>query len=438
MGDSGIFRNRVEAGRLLAERLSALRGQSLSQPLQVIALPRGGVPVAAEIARRLAAPLTVMGVRKIAPPASPEFGIGAIAEEGFFWIDPEGARKYGLTSRQLNEILAARQIEVGEDVRRFRGGRRLPDLSDSTILLVDDGLATGVTAVVAAQYLRSKGAKSLVLAVPVCSRDGAEMARHQFDEVICLRTPERFWSVGLWYEDFEPVTADQVESLLAEANLRIDGREVLIPAGKVRMPGTLRLPEAPRGIVIFAHGSGSSRRSRRNQAVADRLVRKGWATLLFDLLDDHEAADPGKVFNIRLLAERLEAAVQWSSRSPETRSLAVALYGASTGAAAALRCPSLHPGQVFSIVSRGGRPDLALQELAGVHVPVLLLVGSRDPAVLALNLHALPLLSGGELKVIPGATHLFGEPGAMEQVIEHTIRGLDRAFAMIVGRRHAA
>ncbi len=438
MSDSGIFRNRIEAGQLLAERLSGLRDKMLPQPLQVIALPRGGVPVAAEVARRLAAPLTVMGIRKIAPPASPEFGIGAIAEEGFFWIDPEGAREYGLTSRQLNEILVARQVEVDEAVRRFRGGRRLPHFRGSTILLVDDGLATGVTAVVAAQYLRSKGAKNLVLAVPVCSRGGAEMARHQFDEMVCLRTPERFWSVGLWYEDFEPVDAEQVERLIAAANLRIDGKEVLIPAGKIRMRGTLRVPEAPRGIVIFAHGSGSSRRSRRNQAVADRLVRKGWATLLFDLLDDPEAADPGKVFNIRLLSERVEAAVQWSSRNPETRSLVVALYGASTGAAAALRYAALHPGQIFSVVSRGGRPDLALTELSGVHVPVLLLVGSRDPSVLALNLHALPLLSAGELKVIPGATHLFVEPGAMEQVIEHTISGLDRAFAMVERRRHAA
>jgi putative phosphoribosyl transferase len=193
-------------------------------------------------------------------------------------------------------------------------------------------------------------------------------------------------------------------------------REVLVHAGSARLQGTLALPPQPAGLVVFVHGSGSSRMSPRNAAVAQRLRSTGLGTLLFDLLTEPEAADRSNVFDIPLLAERLRETTTWLQRQPEAADLAIGYFGASTGAAAALMAAAASPGEVEAIVSRGGRPDLAGEALARVRAPTLLLVGSRDPVVLGLNQYALGRLAcPARLVVIPGATHLFEEPGTLEE-----------------------
>jgi putative phosphoribosyl transferase len=198
-------------------------------------------------------------------------------------------------------------------------------------------------------------------------------------------------------------------------------REVTISAeGGLALPGNLSLPEAPRGAVIFAHGSGSSRLSPRNIEVAHVLDRAGLATLLFDLLSESEAFDRTNVFDIPLLAHRLGAATRWLSAQPETGGLPVGYFGASTGAAAALWAAADAGADVGAVVSRGGRPDLAAPRLSLVRAPTLLIVGGADEIVLELNRAALADLRSGEheLAVVPGATHLFEEPGALERVAE--------------------
>jgi putative phosphoribosyl transferase len=193
-------------------------------------------------------------------------------------------------------------------------------------------------------------------------------------------------------------------------------RQVVIHAGSARLQGTLALPPQPAGLVVFVHGSGSSRMSPRNAAVAQRLRSTGLGTLLFDLLTEPEAADRSNVFDITLLAERLRETTTWLQRQPEAADLAIGYFGASTGAAAALMAAAASPGDVEAIVSRGGRPDLAGEALARVRAPTLLLVGSRDPVVLGLNQYALGRLAcPARLVVIPGATHLFEEPGTLEE-----------------------
>jgi len=192
-------------------------------------------------------------------------------------------------------------------------------------------------------------------------------------------------------------------------------------AGGVTLQGDLRLPATPGGIVLFAHGSGSSRHSARNRSVASELNRAGLATLLIDLLTTGEEEVDERTahlrFDIRLLAERLAAAASWIARQPETRLLGLGLFGASTGAAAALVMAAAQPDAVAAIVSRGGRPDLAGPALTRVHAPTLLIVGGADPTVLELNRGALARLECERaLVVVPGATHLFPEPGALERV----------------------
>jgi putative phosphoribosyl transferase len=194
-------------------------------------------------------------------------------------------------------------------------------------------------------------------------------------------------------------------------------RLVEIPAGQRSVRGSLILPPERRGMVVFAHGSGSGRFSPRNQAVAEAMRDVGMGTLLIDLLEEDEAQDRRKVFDIEFLADRLVAAADWLHRDSETRDLRLGYFGASTGAGAALVAAARQPGQIGAVVSRGGRPDLAGQSLAKVTAPTLLLVGGRDEEVIELNRQALAVLRcTKEMVIIPGATHLFPEPGALEEV----------------------
>jgi putative phosphoribosyl transferase len=194
---------------------------------------------------------------------------------------------------------------------------------------------------------------------------------------------------------------------------------VVIPAGPARLHGVLGLPADARGLVVFAHGSGSGRHSPRNNFVAGVLQDAGVATLLVDLLEEWEARDRRKVFDIDLLTERLLACARWVRQQPETHGFPGGYFGASTGAAAALQAAARAPEGVAAIVSRGGRPDLAMEHLPGVKAPTLLVVGGEDRPVIPLNESAYARLGCPKrMTIIPGATHLFEEPGALEKVAE--------------------
>jgi len=189
--------------------------------------------------------------------------------------------------------------------------------------------------------------------------------------------------------------------------------------GSIRLPGDLTLPHPCTGMVVFAHGSGSSRLSPRNTAVARALNQEGFATLLFDLLTNREAQDGENAFDIKLLAQRLVSTTEWLIEQPSTRGLPAAYFGASTGAAAALVAAADLGRTISAVVSRGGRPDLAAPHLEAVVSPTLLIVGGEDRVVLEINRDALKRLRCEKvLRVIPGATHLFEEPGALEQVAD--------------------
>jgi putative phosphoribosyl transferase len=417
-----VFQDRTEAGRRLAARLEHLRGQDIV----VLGLPRGGVPVAAEVARELGAPLDVIIVRKLGVPYQPELAMGAIGEDGARVLDADLVMRAGITDDEVRQVEDHERVELDRRVRLLRTGRRRLDLTGRTAVVVDDGIATGSTARVACAVARHLGAARVVLAVPVAPADTLQTL-HEPDEVVCVEVPSAFMAVGAHYRDFRPTTDEEVARLLdesahagaADPTAAAVDREVSIPVGEVTLAGHLRLPAGATGLVLFAHGSGSSRHSPRNRYVADVLHRAGLGTLLFDLLTEDESMDRGNVFDIALLADRLLAVTRWLAAQPEAASCRLGYFGASTGAGAALWAAAAEGAQVAAVVSRGGRPDLAGPRLALVRAPTLLIVGGADRQVLGLNRGAQSVLRcENRLEVVPGATHLFEEPGTLTVVAD--------------------
>jgi putative phosphoribosyl transferase len=202
----GPFADRPEAGRRLANLLRDLRP---ADPV-VVALPRGGVPVAAEIAAALDAPLEVIAVRKLGAPGNPEYGIGAIAEDGTRVIDPEATAVLGVRNGQLEPIAARERVELKRRVEAYRGDRPPPDLRGRTVVIVDDGAATGLTDVAAIRAIRHQDPRRVILALPVCSSEALSLLRNEADQVVCLRAPRPFRGVGQWYRDFTQVSDEEV------------------------------------------------------------------------------------------------------------------------------------------------------------------------------------------------------------------------------------
>jgi putative phosphoribosyl transferase len=207
------FKDRHDAGRRLAALLESFRGE---QPV-VVGIPRGGVPVAAEVARALGAPLDIAVVRKIGAPQNPEYAIGALAEGGVHVLSEQAVRALRLSEAELQALLARTDHELRERLDRYRGVRGPVELRERTAILIDDGLATGSSALAALGSLRERGAKRLILAVPVAATSSVRALRDYADEVVCVEMPDDLWAVGYWYEDFRPTTDQELMALLGEA-----------------------------------------------------------------------------------------------------------------------------------------------------------------------------------------------------------------------------
>ncbi|MFS8102214.1 dienelactone hydrolase family protein [Lentzea alba] len=423
------FADRTEAGQRLAERLAHLRGQDVV----VLGLPRGGVPVAYEVARALGTPLDVIVVRKLGVPYQPELAMGAIGENGVRVVDPRVLRACRITPVELEGVEARERTELDRRAHRFRGDRPRISLAGRTAIVVDDGAATGSTARAACQVARAQGAAQVILALPVAPPDALAALHTEADSVVCLETPSWFFAVGQWYDDFRQITDAEVVDLLrlatesvtvpdpvtTEADPPARDEDVEVLAGRVPLAGHLTMPGNAAGLVVFAHGSGSSRHSPRNRHVAQVLNQAGLGTLLFDLLTPEEEIRRSLVFDIPLLAHRLVDATAWLRTQPGCEHLRIGYFGASTGAAAALRAAADPRTNIAAVVSRGGRPDLAGDRLPWVRTPTLLIVGSHDPLVLDLNREARThLRCASELTVVPDAGHLFEEPGTLDEVAQ--------------------
>jgi len=454
----------------------------------VLGLPRGGVPVAYEVATALGAPLDVILVRKLGAPFQPELAMGAIGEGGVRVTNDDVIRRGGITDDEVAAVEERERRVIDRQAQQFRSGRSRVAVAGRTAIVVDDGIATGATAAAACQVARRQGARKVVLAAPVGAPESVQALQDVCDEVVCPEMPPFFLAVGTWYDDFRGVWDSEVTALLARAaeesahdtapareaaaapaqdtaaapapdraNAPETARgpatpadvtppaaeppavappsppsgtqprasaprppraeEVMIDIGGVSLPGQLVIPPGATGHVIFVHGSGSSRHSPRNKYVAAELNDAGFGTLLFDLLTTEEERDRANVFDVGKLATRLAEVTRWLREQPGDLHAAIGYFGASTGAAAALIAAAEPGAHIDAVVSRGGRPDLAGARLADVRAPTLLIVGSRDEVVLDLNRDALRQLRGpNRLAIVPGATHLFEEPGALETV----------------------
>ena len=303
-----VFADRDDAGRRLAARLGHLRGE----PVVVLGLPRGGVPVAFQVARALGAPLDVIVVRKLGVPFQPELGMGAVGEDGVRVINPEIVDLAGVSENVLAAVQAREQAEVDTRAGWYRPVRPREPLDGRTAVVVDYGIATGSTARAACQIARALGAARVVLAVPVAPPGWQARIGADADELVCVSTPRGFFAIGQFYARFPQVSDEEVIACLeraaappspapastvrAAAAADPPGREqeVRPEAGVVRLAGYLTVPENAPGIVVFAHGSGSSRHSPRNRYVAGVLNDAGLGTLLFDLLTPEEEARPGQ------------------------------------------------------------------------------------------------------------------------------------------------
>jgi predicted phosphoribosyltransferase/dienelactone hydrolase len=376
------------------------------------------------------APLDVLAVKKIGAPHHEELALGAISEEGTPVFNEEVISalesRFGFRRTELQELARRKRAEVVAQVERFRAVRPALDLQDRNVILVDDGLATGATMEAAVQVLRGRGVRRIVVAVPVGAADSLARLVKIVDDVVCLVVPRDFYAVGAWYRDFSQLSDEEADDMLEERlgaeNEPASSGTVLIPAGNVFLEGELQMPSGASALVIFAHGSGSSRKSPRNRQVAREIQERGMGTLLFDLLSADEASIRQNVFDIDLLSSRLLSAFSWArEKAPEAK---IAFFGASTGAAAALRAAAQAPEGLFAVVSRGGRVDLAADYLSRIKVPVLTIVGALDQPVLASTLKVLDRLCIPRLELVNGAGHLFEEPGAIEEVARIAARWL--------------
>lgn len=352
--------------------------------------------------------------------------MGAIGEGGVKVLDARVLRMARVSDAELADVERLERATLEARSARFRHGRDRIDLTGRTAVIVDDGIATGSTARAACEVARRLGATRVVLAVPVGPKDTVE-GFTEADEVVCVSAPSQFLAVGYHYRDFSPTSEDEVIVLLDAAAHRMKAglaseaadsdADVMIPVDGVTVEGRLHLPEPAAAVVVFAHGSGSSRHSPRNLFVADVLYEAGLGTLLLDLLTPAEEANRANVFNIELLARRLGGVTDWLAARQETAGCAIGYFGASTGAGAALRAAGELGERISAVVSRGGRPELAGPILPAVTAPTLLIVGGADTIVLDLNRRAqAELRCENRLAVVAGATHLFEEPGALAEV----------------------
>lgn len=439
-----MFADRSDAGQRLAVLLERFRGRDAV----VVGLPRGGVPVAAEVARELGLPLDVILVRKLGLPGQAELAMGAIGEGGVTVLNQEVLEPAGVTHAQLEAVERSERRELARRAREYRAGRAPVPFDGRTVIVVDDGIATGSTARAACDVARARGTDRVVLATPVAPEDWTARLAGVADEYVAVATPDPFIGVGRFYDDFAPTSDEEVTRCLHDSDRTrspapsdvespaVGEQDVVIQTDGAHLAGTVAIPDRARGVVVFVHGSGSSRHSPRNRHVARILNRAGFATVLFDLLTAHEELDRANVFDVGLLSGRLVDVVRWAQAHPRLAGLPVGYFGASTGAAAALAAAAVDPSNVSAVVCRGGRPDMAEDLLAHVEAPTLLIVGGHDWTVLRHNRSAQDRLRcRNQLAVVPGAGHLFEEPGALDVVadsardwfVDHLVRAASMA-----------
>lgn len=424
------FADRTEAGRALADRLAPL----VQEPCVVAAIPRGGVTVAMPVVERLAAPLTVIYARKLTSPLAPELAFGALDEDGESIVEADTVAALRLRPSDIEQARA----RVAAEIRRRMAFYRVPPLAhylpDRAVVLVDDGLATGLTMRAAVAYARRHGARRIVVAVPCAAPEANAYFERVADRVVSLIVDPGFMAVGAYYIDFSPVTDEQVVAMLERATAarpadraaRSDLRVSFSTAGGFRLAGQLFLPATPgpHPVVAFAHGWGSGKDSPRNRAVAAALQAQGVASLLFDFTGHGESEGTAEQSTLAQQVSDLRAALDLLETLDDVDPGRIGIVGASSGAAVALGLAAEDP-RVRALALRSANVEGAEAAAPRVTVPTLLVVGERDTAIRAMN-EALMKHLGGEcrLDVVPRGDHLFDDPETLRQATARMVEWL--------------
>lgn len=422
-----MFRDRAEAGRALAVELAPL----VSSPCVVAAIPRGGVAVALPIAERLGVPLTVAYARKLTAPFAAEFAFGALDEDGEMILDAESVAELELSPDDVEKAKA----RVWGEIQRRMALYRVPPLAHflpaSGVVLVDDGLATGLTMRAALEYARRHGAREVTVAVPCAATEAAERFRRAADRFVSLIVDEAFLAVGAYYEDFAAVTDEEVVAVLRQAREAVTPADPPEPGLRVsfknslgfELSGVLLVPPSggPPPVVVFAHGWGSGKDSPRNTAVADALRAEGFAAFLFDFTGHGQSEGTLKESTRAQQVDDLGTAFDLVETLGEVDRNRLGVVGASSGAAVAL-LRAAEDTRIRALVLRSANPEGAEAAAPRVRAPVLLVVGEHDVPLRALNEELLGRLGGPrQLAVVPGGDHLFEDPAALRQASALTV-----------------
>lgn len=416
-----MFADRREAGRQLA---AVLRHWRHRHPV-VLGVPRGGVPVAFEVADELDTELDVIVAHKIGIPYQPEVAMGAVAEHGVVLLSDSVVKACDVSRQQ---VAAATEQAVRETARRialYRDGRQRVPLTGRAAVIVDDGIATGATIRAAYQAARRDGAVRVVLATPVAAPATVRRLRPDVDDVVALSTPDRMVAVGAWYRDFRQVSDQEVSDLLAAAARRgetgrpvaeipspSDAGEQMLRLDDATVTARWSLPYGMCGLVVVPHSAANARYGARGRSTIDVLNRAGYGVVLVDLLAPDEERDRARVHDIDLLANRLREATELARTLMTDRAPWTGYLASGTAAATALRAASTDVA-IAAVVAHNGRLDLIGPYLPTLTVPVLLLVGVGDRALLDINRRGQARLRcPNRLRVLPGMTDQPARPGA--------------------------
>lgn len=415
-----MFADRRDAGRQLAQRIRQLRGPDVV----VLGLPQGGVPVAAEVAAGLDAPLDVLVVRELGVPGRPGQTMGAVGEGGVRVVNRQVLHLAGVSSATLATAERVEREALRHQTAALRQGRPPMPLAGHTAVIVDDGLTTGESAQAACQMARLRGASRAIIAVPVAAAETVERLSHIADEVVCLDRRPSLGKVSEAYDDFSPVGDDEVGVALERAARQTAGprpvrRFMTIDADGAVLQADVFVPAQPKGAVIFAHGSSSSRYSPGNVFTARMFNDAGFATVLLDLLTPAEDLAHAPAADLELLAARLTAATRWVRRQGWATAAPIGWFAAGVSAAAALSAAAAPNADVDAIVSWDGRLEISGERLSGVRAPTLLIAGGVDTRVLDLNRVAHSRLRCPSLlSIVPGAVHLLAETDIRDSAAE--------------------
>lgn len=418
------FLDRADAGRQLA---ALLKKRGLQGGV-VLGIPRGGVPVALEVARELGAELGVVVARKLGAPHQPELAVGAVTADGAIWVNQPLAVEVGADANYLRDEQQRQAAEACRREEEFDGSRRL-EVKDRTVIVVDDGLATGATAIAALRSMRNRGAAKVILAVPVAPPATVRAIRAEADDVICLAAEPEFYAVGQFYVDFRPVPDDEVRAILdafdskqapvAAGDLVIERDGVRLAARLVRPPGPGPFP-----CVVFVHGLGSSKDSPRNVVIAEGLRDRGIASILFDLNGHGESSSDPRGEHDGFTAD-LAAVWAWARRHSSIDPAHLGISGSSLGGVVALNAgrEGLVKPEIFVLRA----PPIEAEDVAALGTRTAIIVGARDPLRMGIT-GAAGACSAIQLFVVPGATHLFEEPGTLEQATRLTLDAFESAL----------